>query len=235
MWHPACWHPAVYPLFIKTDQWCLCAVRESLPRPWEKLPNHSQWAFLALYAKVGRGKVMEMSRVPLFFGYRLFYTGKKLMHCPFKLTFLVIISLLMDASIYVVYFIKLQFVVLLFCVHFELTFFSHCRIKNGNCVTGLPEIYCKNYIKNKGTWSCFSNSLACSNTGGWRGSRTSVDVAEPKTGNVFAPQSVNLTLCGLGYAQMNIEEAQDCESVDRTYWHSHSLARCIKGAFVKAA
>lgn len=34
--------------------------------------------------------------------------------------------------------------------------------------------------------------------------RTSVDVAEPKTGNTFAPQSVNLTLCGLGYAPMNI-------------------------------
>lgn len=58
----------------------------------------------------------------------------------------------------------------------------------------------------------------------WRGSRTSVDVAEPKTGNTFAPQSVNLTLCGLGYAQMNIEEAQVCESLDRMSWHLHLVS-----------
>lgn len=38
----------------------------------------------------------------------------------------------------------------------------------------------------------------------WRDCWTSVDVAEPKTGNTFAPQAVNLTLCGLSYAQMNI-------------------------------
>lgn len=57
---------------------------------------------------------------------------KKTMHCPFKLIFLLIILLLIqDASVYVVYLIKLQFVVLLFCAHFESTFFSHCRIKKG--------------------------------------------------------------------------------------------------------
>lgn len=56
---------------------------------------------------------------------------------------------------------------------------------------------------------------------------TSVDVAEPKTGNTFAPQSVNLTLCGRGYAQMNIEEAQHCESLDRMYWHSNLLSGCM--------
>lgn len=61
---------------------------------------------------------------------------------------------------------------------------------------------------------------------------TSVDVAEPKTGNAFAPQSVNLTLCGGGYAQMNTEEAQDCERLDRMYWHLHLLSgfmykRCV--------
>lgn len=63
-----------------------------------------------------------------------------------------------------------------------------------------------------------------------------MDVAEPKTGNTFTPQSVNLTLCGLGYAQMNIEEAQVCESLYRMSWHSHAwcLALGIKGTFVKA-
>lgn len=61
---------------------------------------------------------------------------------------------------------------------------------------------------------------------------TLVDVAEPKTGNTSAPQSVNLTLCGHRYAQINTEEAQDCESLDRMLWQSHLLSgsmykRCI--------
>lgn len=56
---------------------------------------------------------------------------------------------------------------------------------------------------------------------------TSVDVAESKTGNTFAPQSVNMTRCGHGYALMNIEEAQDCENIDRMYWNSHLLCGCM--------
>lgn len=58
----------------------------------------------------------------------------------------------------------------------------------------------------------------------WRGSRNLVDVAETKTGNTFAPQSVNLTLCGPGYARMNVEEAQVCESLDRMSWHQHLVS-----------
>lgn len=59
-----------------------------------------------------------------------------------------------------------------------------------------------------------------------RGSRSWVDVAETKTGNTFAPQSVNLTLCGLGYVRMNVEEAQVCESLDRMPWHRHLVSGC---------
>lgn len=57
-----------------------------------------------------------------------------------------------------------------------------------------------------------------------RGSRSSVDVAETKTGNTFAPQSVNVTLCGPGYVRMNVEEAKVCESLDRRPWHLHLVS-----------
>lgn len=53
------------------------------------------------------------------------------------------------------------------------------------------------------------------------GSSSSVDVAEIETGNTFAPQSVNVTLCGPGYVRTNVEEAQVCESLDRRPWHRY--------------
>lgn len=49
-------------------------------------------------------------------------------------------------------------------------------------------------------------------------------MAETKTGNTFAPQSVNVTLCGPEYVRMNVEEAQVCESLDRRPWHLHLVS-----------
>lgn len=59
-----------------------------------------------------------------------------------------------------------------------------------------------------------------------------MDVAETKTGNTFAPQSVNLTLCGPGYVRMNVEKAQVCEILDRMAWHCHWVALTMKAPFV---